>query len=155
MAKDHNDAHSPPPAGETELERALNIIQKAGLRRTKPREALLAFLIRKHGPYSTEEIFQSIKKKDLDVVTVYRCLAKFEEIGLVRRCDFGDGVARYEFQADPKHHHHHVICVSCRKTESLEDCDVLKYENVVKQLGYSNIRHSLEFFGVCRTCNRG
>jgi Fur family ferric uptake transcriptional regulator len=135
------------------LEKALTFLQHSGLRRTKPREALLAFLIRKHGPYSTEEIFKSLKKKELDVVTVYRCLAKFEEIGLVRRCDFGDGIARYEFQADPRHHHHHVICTSCRKTESLEDCDIVKYESVVKQLGYSNIRHSLEFFGVCKSCS--
>lgn len=147
MAKDPHDEHA------EELSKAMDILQSAGLRRTKPREALLAFLIRKHGPYSTEEIFKSIKKKELDVVTVYRCLAKFEEIGLVRRCDFGDGVARYEFQADPRHHHHHVICTSCRKTESLESCDIQKYESVVKHLGYSNIRHSLEFFGVCKSCS--
>jgi Fur family ferric uptake transcriptional regulator len=135
-------------------QRANTLLRNAGLRRTKPREILLSFLIRKHGPFSTDEIFNALKRKDLDVVTIYRCLAKFDECHLVRRCDFGDGIARYEFQADPRHHHHHVICTSCRKAESLESCDILKYEGLVKDLGYSNIRHSLEFFGTCKNCSR-
>src|SRR5690349_1655996 len=87
-----------------ELTHALEILRKAGLRRTNPRKALLTYLIREHGPFSIEEIFQAVKRKELDLVTVYRCLAAFEKLGLVRRCDFGDGVARYEFQSDPKHH---------------------------------------------------
>lgn len=135
-----------------ELQNALNLLQNAGLRRTKPREAILGFLIKKHGPYSIEEIFQGLKSRDLDLVTVYRCLAAFEQIGLVRRCDFGDGVARYEFQSDPHHHHHHVICTDCRRTESLDTCELPKFEAIVQQLGYTNIRHSLEFFGLCRDC---
>ena len=135
-----------------ELAEALDIIQQAGLRRTKPREALLSYLIREHGPFTIEEIFRGIKKRDLDVVTVYRGVLAFEKIGLVRRCDFGDGVARYEFQSDPRHHHHHVICKSCRKMESLESCRLPDLEVQAKDLGYSELTHSLEFFGICKEC---
>jgi Fur family transcriptional regulator, ferric uptake regulator len=135
-----------------ELTQALNLLQQAGLRRTKSREALLGFLIREHGPFTIEEIFRGIKKKDLDVVTVYRGVLSLEKIGLARRCDFGDSVARYEFQSDPRYHHHHVICKTCRKMESLESCRLPDLEVQAKQLGYSDLTHSLEFFGVCKGC---
>ena len=140
------------PQDKKELAGALEILQRAGLRRTKPRETLLSHLIREHGPYSIDEIFQGLKKKDLDVVTVYRSVLAFEKIGLVRRCDFGDGVARYEFQSDPKHHHHHIICKSCRQMENLESCKLPELEAQAKDLGYSDLTHSLEFFGTCKSC---
>ena len=33
-----------------------------------------------------------------------------EEVGVVRRCDFGDGVLRYEFDGGALRHHHHLVC---------------------------------------------
>lgn len=137
---------------ESVLTKALSTLQKFKLKRTKTREILLEFLIEKHGPFSIEEIRQALKRKELDLVTVYRCVQAFEKIGLVRRCEFGDGIARFEFQGEEGCHHHHVICVECRKTENLDDCRLPKLEGEVKRLGYSEIRHSLEFFGVCRDC---
>ncbi len=135
---------------------AIGLLNQSELKRTKPREALLAVLAHKHGPFSIEEI-QANASKDasvLDLVTIYRNMASFEKIGIVRRCDFGDGVARYELQLDEKHHHHHVICTRCRKTESLEVCKLPKFEGLVRSLGYTNITHALEFFGICKVCRQ-
>lgn len=133
-------------------------LKNAGLKRTKTREVLLHFLSSEHGPFSIEEINQQNRSEGLDLVTVYRCMAAFEKAGLVRRCDFGDGVARYEHQDDPQHHHHHVICRSCRKSASLakkfESCKLPSFEKSIKSLGFSDITHSLEFFGVCKNCQK-
>ncbi len=138
---------------ERGLEQALLLMQKAGLKRTKNREVLLELLTCEHGPFTIEEIQKKLKRDALDLVTVYRCMQAFEKASLVRRCDFGDGIARFEYQGDEAHHHHHVICIECRRTESLEGCELPKLESKVKRLGYSSVRHSLEFFGVCKHCS--
>ncbi len=134
---------------------ALDRMKESGLKRTKSREVILRYLVNHHGPFSAKELQDKIEGKAgrsaLDTVTVYRCLSSFEEAGIVRRCDFGDGIARFELKAEGEHHHH-VICTSCRKIEKLEDCQLEKLEAKVKALGYTKIHHVLEFSGLCRSC---
>ncbi len=136
------------------LEEACVTMRSFGLKRTHNRENLLRFLIENHGPFSKDEIKKALPKDDLDSVTLYRNLASFEEIGLVRRSEFGDGISRYEFQAHPDEHHHHIVCMSCRKVDSLDDCALPKLDAIGEMLGYTKVRHSLEFFGMCRDCTR-
>jgi Fur family ferric uptake transcriptional regulator len=136
-----------------ELERAKGRLEAAKLRVTRPRVGVLRVLIEEHGPFSVEEIRDRADTSDLDRVTVYRCLTAFEELGLVRRCEFGDSISRYEY-ASAEHHHHHVICRKCRRTESLEDCIPDALTEAVRKLGYEDVSHSLEFFGVCGNCRK-
>lgn len=153
---DHDCAHG------HSLEHAFEQMKAAGLKRTKAREAILACLVENHGPFSAKELQEALKSRkknrkgsqaisDLDTVTTYRCLASFEEANLVRRCDFGDGIARFELRGG-EHHHHHVLCTRCRKIEKLDDCHLEKLEARVRALGYSEVRHVLEFSGLCRAC---
>lgn len=148
MAKSAPRGTQPPP----EWKAARSALQRAGLKRTRPRELVLGLLAREHGPFTSDEIFKANKGAGLDLTTVYRCLSAFESAGLVRRCEFGDGIARYEYQGNPDKHHHHVICLRCRRTENLESCRLPGFETKVRKLGYTEIRHSLEFFGICRSC---
>ena len=57
----------------------------AGMRVTKPRVALVETLMKLDGPVSIERIHQQVGIKSCDLVTIYRCLAAFENLGLVRR----------------------------------------------------------------------
>ncbi len=135
------------------LSDSLAILQAASLRKTQSRVELLKALIAQHGPFSVEELHQQVKFKKVDLATVYRCLTVFESVGLVKRCDFGDGVARYEIHHGSSHHHHHVICKICRKSENIDDCEVQRLEQLVLSKGYSQITHYLEFFGICQKCS--
>ncbi|MGZ3652545.1 MAG: Fur family transcriptional regulator [Bdellovibrionota bacterium] len=134
------------------FEQALGALKAAKLKRTRPRELLLKYLVSHHGPFSAKDLHQALQRRELDAVTTYRSLAAFEEAGIVRRCDFGDGIARFEFH-DVHHHHHHVVCVDCGKVEMLDDCELKPLEDKVKELGYSNVRHTLEFRGLCKNCS--
>jgi Fur family ferric uptake transcriptional regulator len=128
-------------------------MKKAQLRVTEQRKAILHALMKHHGPFNAEEIHELITRNLCDLATVYRCLGSLEKAALIRRCDFGDGVGRYELNATgTHHHHHHVICRRCKKVEVLEDCEMPDLNKIPKKLGYSEISHSLEFFGVCRKC---
>ena len=137
---------------KTHLNEALDALKNASLRQTQPRIQLLEALISTHGPFSVDEILQLPNLKTLDRVTVYRCLSTFEELGLVRRCEFGDGTSRYEY-ASEEHHHHHIVCKQCRKSQVIEACIPDSLTQVVKKMGYSQVSHSLEFFGICKNCS--
>lgn len=126
-------------------------MQSLGHRVTAPRRAMLAILTSEHGPFSAGELHRKMGRKGCDVVTVYRSLQAMEEIGVLRRCDFGDGVYRYEFNAG-EHHHHHIICRMCRSVETLDLCMAESLERLARDKGYRNVTHTLEVFGVCPTC---
>jgi len=130
---------------------APEILRQAGLKITRSRTALLEALSQGHGPHSPEELFDKLDRDLCDLVTVYRTLSSFEEKGLVRRCEFGDGKARYELEhAD--HHHHHLVCRRCRAVQPLDPCSIEGLEKSLKGSGYSDITHRLEFFGLCPKC---
>ena len=135
----------------TQLDEALLALDQSGLRRTQPRVTLLRLLIEEHGPFSVDEILARPAGRDLDRVTAYRCLTALEEIGLGRRCEFGDGASRYEFGGG-EDHHHHIVCRRCHRAESIDKCVPRALIKAVKAMGYENITHSLEFFGICRKC---
>ena len=130
---------------------ALEKIRASGGRVTEPRRAMLSILGKEHGPFSAEELHRKIGGAGCDVVTVYRSLQAMEEIGVVRRCDFGDGTYRYEFN-DGEHHHHHIICRVCRSVETLDVCVADGLERMARQKGYQKVTHTLEIFGVCPKC---
>jgi Fe2+ or Zn2+ uptake regulation protein len=143
--------HLQPHPPERTLEQALEVLRQRGHRITEPRRALLEILIAEHGPFSAEDLHRRLGEAGGDPVTVYRGLATLEEAGLVRRCDFGDGVYRYEYSAG-EHHHHHVICRGCGSVRTLEVCFAGELEEIAREMGYSDVTHSLEIFGWCSAC---
>jgi Fur family ferric uptake transcriptional regulator len=76
-----------------------------------------------------------------------------EEIQLVRRCDFGDGAYRYEVSIGGEHHHH-VICRSCHGVQTLDRCMAEGLERVAREMGYVDVSHTLELFGICSKCQQ-
>jgi Fur family ferric uptake transcriptional regulator len=141
------DQHAPDKA----VARALEQLHARGLRVTEPRKAMLSILTKEHGPFSAEELHHQLKGRGCDVVTVYRSLQAMEEIGVLRRCDFGDGTYRYEINHG-EHHHHHIVCRSCRSVEVLDQCVVGKLERIARDMGYADLSHTLEIFGTCPKC---
>lgn len=140
--------HSAP---EETLKEALGVLREHGFRITRPRKAILDVLLKKGGPATIEEIHLGLTPGLCDLATVYRCLAAFEKLDLVRRSHFHDGTSLYELDMGPEHHHH-IVCTSCRKVETLDFCVVEGLERLIRERGYRNITHMLEFFGVCRDC---
>src|SRR5918994_1421285 len=83
---------------------------------------------------------------EVGLVTVYRALDLFGELGIVRRLDLGDG-ARYELAED---HHHHTICDSCGDISEFDECplDLQRLPNS----GFEPRSHSVEVYGRCAAC---
>lgn len=136
------------------LDEALESLKASGLKTTRTRKALLGILVHEHGPFTIEELQQRLDTQGspCDIVTIYRNMTSFEEFGLVRSCDFGDGLTRFEWAQGEHAHHHHIICKNCRRVEELELCVVEELEQLVSKRGYSQVSHRLEFYGICSQC---
>jgi Fur family ferric uptake transcriptional regulator len=138
---------------ETSLYEACNRIRMAGMRVTKPRIALVETLLKLDGPISIERIHQQVGTKSCDLVTIYRCLAAFENLGLVRRSYLHNGTCLYE-QTIGSARHYHIVCKSCGKTDKVDYSLAEGMEQRLQDKGYAQISHVVEFFGVCQECQQ-
>ena len=136
------------------LEELFGALKKNSLKLTPPRKVILEGLLKNHGPFSAEDIYSKFAKKACDLATVYRTLISLEEASIIRRCEFGDGIARYELVgAEDGHHHHHLICKDCKKVEVIDLCEMEEtIDRFAKKKGFTGVSHILEFFGTCPDC---
>ncbi|MBL9215166.1 MAG: transcriptional repressor [Opitutaceae bacterium] len=123
------------------------------MRITKPRVAIIEALLRHHGPVSIERIHQDMGTRVCDLVTVYRCLSAFENLGLVRRSYQHNGTCLYELVLGTPSHYH-IVCKHCGKTDRVDYFPVEGMERMLQERGYTQISHIVEFFGVCPTCQK-
>ena len=141
----------------TELwtESALARLRDATGRSGGARRAVVAFLGRQECCLSAQEIHDRVRAGGVRVgiASVYRALESLDELGLVQRVDFGDGVARFE-PADPRgDHHHHLVCDGCGKVEPFEDPALeAALERVAGGRGYDAGAHDIVVRGACGDC---
>lgn len=131
-----------------------HILQSSGLKTTEARLALIDLLEREDNPLDVFSIAESLKSSgvEVDQATIYRILDLLTQKGLISKLEFGEGKYRYELQKD---HHHHLICQSCGKIEDVEGKFVDEIEKEIKhEKGFLVKSHSLEFFGVCKSCQQ-
>ena len=137
------------------MTRLQQILVENTLKVTPPRLAILDVFSEDCKPINAEYIFDKLKKKNINLVTIYRTLSSFEKAGILKRVDLHKDAVYYELG---NHHHHHIVCTLCGAVESFDDCDikvlskkVLNHSTKFKKIN----QHSLEFFGVCKVCDDG
>ena len=139
------------PAGSA-LEHACNQLKTAGLRITQPRIAILSALINRKEPVTIDQLHQELKDSSCDLVTVYRCLAAFEDLGLVRRCFFHNGTSLYQMhQGDQPVYH--VVGKNGAILDTIPPClsvelnaVLVKIETELKRRGHLDVSHMTAFF---------
>ena len=127
------------------------LLRLKGEKVTKARVEMLTVLSKERYPLSIKEIALRIKAPDQS--TLYRTLTTLVEKGFVKEIVLDKASARYEILIG-REHHHHIVCTSCGFIEDINACQ--ENENKMmeeKSKGFAQITgHTLEFFGVCRTC---
>jgi Fur family ferric uptake transcriptional regulator len=150
------------PGGKTPtaVEFATAKLKSAGLRITQPRLSILAELSKQTQPVSIENLHEKLGSSACDLVTVYRCMAAFEEIGLVRRAFFHNGTALYEINLGQPTRYH-VVCKSTNRVEELDAESSAELHRALHQIeerlrarGYEDVGHIVEFFGIAPTSGR-
>jgi Fur family transcriptional regulator, ferric uptake regulator len=136
------------------LDDVANRLRRHARRVTGPRLAILRIVREHRHPLTSKEIFAAMRKGNCDLATVYRLMHVLEESGMVKRFDFGDGVARFELVNEGDDgHHHHLVCTQCSQIVEIKDCFPRELEEVIAvRTGFEAITHKLEFFGICPRC---
>lgn len=117
----------------------------------------VARILRRHGrPLTIKEIYQCVPGGECDLTTVYRSVDLLERMRMVKRIDFGDGLARYELlEEGDDGHHHHLVCTHCSEIVELKECFPKELqEKIAAAHCYDRVTHRLEFFGICPRCQR-
>lgn len=130
-----------------------SLIRKGGLKATPARIDILKILSASKAPLSAQEVIE--KASWIDQVTVYRILKAFKDKGLIKQIDLRHNHAHYEVVGIDDHHH--LVCISCGRIQDVHECDVEEMYKAILQGAstFAEIRqHSLEFYGVCKTCSK-
>ena len=148
------DGKSPAAKTQSPLNVACARLKAAGLRITQPRIAILDTLAKRGEPTTIEQIHGDLEAGSCDLVTVYRCLSAFEDIGLVRRSFFHNGTSLYALSLG-EDHPYHVICKETNRVQEIDPAttaelrrNVVQIEELLKSRGYNNVTHVVEFFGL-------
>jgi Fur family ferric uptake transcriptional regulator len=131
-------------------------LREHGLRATHGRIAIVKLLDASPVPLTLAEIHEKVQEKSCDFATVFRFVSILEQKELVQRVAWIDGTTRHEIRSKDGHHHqHYLICRTCQKIESIDECVVEQLESqIAKERGYSGINHSLQLSGVCPDCQK-
>lgn len=133
----------------------LDVLKALGLRLTRSRIALGRLFSTSVTPLSVPEMLRQLSRQGIRVnkTTVYREVERFARLGIVGSVRLDDRLLRYELSH--RAHHHHIVCTACERIEEVEfdEQSLLLAERCVGRLsGFSALRHSLEFFGLCARC---
>ncbi len=86
-----------------------DVLRDRGLRYSRPREAILAFMAEAPRHVSAESLYQALRDRgeDLSLSTVYLNLGVLVEAGLLREFKGAHGESLYDASVEP---HYHLIC---------------------------------------------
>ncbi len=133
------------------MDNYITTLEQRGFRITTFRKALAAVFTKHSHPLTVEEI-QELLTVSVNKTTVYRELELLVEQELIKEVFLPDQLKRFERAAQK--HHHHIVCVECNTVEDVAVnqgvCSQAK--RIAKKSGFTNVDHSLEFFGVCPSC---
>lgn len=129
-------------------------LRDKGFKITKIRSGIVERFMNSKVPLSANDLIEYFHTQEIKVnkTTIYRELTFLLSENFIKEIEFGEGQKRYELE-DFKHHHH-LICLNCRKVQDIElKTDLEKEESrFLKQNQFKVINHSLEFFGYCKDC---
>lgn len=126
------------------------ILKEAQLSVTDSRIALLTTLAKLNKPVTIETLASNLNKK-MDTSTIYRSLKALVDKGIIYQTDFREGVSYFEFHGD--HHHHHLICTSCKDRKKIDLCMAEKFPALEKSKDFIITNHIFEIFGLCKNCS--
>jgi Fur family ferric uptake transcriptional regulator len=143
------------PLKELSLDAIVELLRANNMRITKNRIQIIDTLLHAEKPLSLDEIQRraGADSEASDYATVFRVMTVLENLQIAQKVNLNRSCSYYEL-INPQKHCDHIICTECgRVTHMIDSCPVEKVERKIeKRYGFSDIRHSLEFFGKCREC---
>ena len=124
----------------------------AGIKYSKQREAILAYLNSTKEHPTAETVYNSLRKTNpkLSLGTVYRNLNLLTESGEIQRLCLGDGTDHFDATVLP---HYHFVCKECGRVMDLkmpifELPDETEMDSFIGEVH----THQMFLYGRCKKC---
>lgn len=135
-----------------QLKHLRQVCDKAGIKLTHQRLEIFRELMTVGDHPSAELVHKRLQEKlpTIAIDTIYRTLATFDDLGLVKKLHILNERTLFDINVDM---HHHFICTRCKKVEDIywPDFDNTMLPEKVEGMGKIKSRH-LEIHGVCHSC---
>lgn len=121
-------------------------------RRSRQRETILSVLHENGGHLDAYNIYLRAREKEsrISLSTVYRALASFTDLGMVKQRVF-DGVGRFYEIAKPVEHHH-LLCLGCGGIIELNPVLGENEEKLLEQIDIDLVAVEVTLKGYCPAC---
>ena len=132
-------------------------LKSLNLKATPKRLAILALMGREAAYVSPEDIWLKLKGQfdRIGLPTVYRNLEELAAGQVITKVIHPNRQLYYFFCAN-RDHHHHFICVNCRRVEDVDFCGLENIEREVgEKIGGKVLSHVVQVNGLCRSCSAG
>lgn len=132
------------------------LLKRNKLRVTKPRLSVLGVISAKQVAVSQPDL-EKMLGKEIDRVTLYRCLATFEEKGILHKVFDLNGTAAYamcDASCSAEQHadqHVHFICSKCNQVYCLDE---IKLPQLAIPNNYRLEQVGVNAIGICAACNQ-
>ena len=128
----------------------IDILYSHNINKTKARIDVLRFMKKQHRPLSIFEFKKNFP--EYNESTLYRNLEIFEQQGIISKVRLNEEFNMFEFNGP--NHHHHFVCENCHKITCIDLCGFdLKMKDKLQKLGITQIKHKIEFSGLCKECS--
>jgi Fur family peroxide stress response transcriptional regulator len=123
-------------------------------RKSRQRDRILKLLQETNSHPAADWVYSKLKKEipGLSLGTVYRNLKILMEQGLVQKLPFGSSFDRFEANSAE---HYHLVCEKCGL---IKDFHMPQYADInqkaEKRCSFKISRHRIEFFGLCKNCQK-
>ncbi len=122
------------------------------MKRTRSQEQILSLLKQTPRAISAQDLHVELRSQDraMGLATVYRALDALKLDGAVQVRTLTNGEALYSLTQEDRHH---LTCLRCGSSLPIDECPVHELEERLNQdHRFKVYYHTLEFFGLCTTC---
>lgn len=129
-------------------------MEGAALKRSKQRDAILAFLQTRKDHPTADTVYMNVRREfpNISLGTVYRNLTLLTDLGMIQKLNMGGTTPdRFDATAAP---HYHFVCQDCGNVIDL-DLDTMDEVNKVADAVFDGhiAGHITYFYGLCKKCN--
>ncbi len=137
----------------TPVEKLREYLATKGQRLTSEREKIVEEVFASHKHFDAEDLIARLNRR-VSRSTIYRCLAKLEEAGLIRRIARQDDREVYEHDYGYPQHDH-LICRRCGNLTEFRNEEISRLLEVIAiDHAFRMEAHRLEVYGLCQKCSR-
>ncbi|WP_320668319.1 Fur family transcriptional regulator [Prochlorococcus sp. MIT 1307] len=104
---------------------------------------------------SAEDVHHQLMeaKSRVSLATIYRTLRLLVEMGFLHELELSEGGHRFELASDDHPDHHHLVCVTCGRTEEFENDHVVQAGRIAAEAnGFKLIESTLNVRAICPGC---